>query len=90
LLSENGVKFDAIGQDLRADGHNLEDVDELENDFESLRTDPEASASPSNASHSQADRLALYSDAISLLRLFLLLTNRLSEDRTNSFLSTRR
>ncbi|KFA63977.1 hypothetical protein S40285_05724 [Stachybotrys chlorohalonatus IBT 40285] len=56
LLSENGVKFDAIGQDLRADGHNLEDVDELENDFESLRTDPEASASPSNASHSQADR----------------------------------
>ncbi|KAL3955452.1 hypothetical protein ACCO45_011015 [Purpureocillium lilacinum] len=47
LLSEHGVKFDAIGQDLRSDGVQMDDVEELENDFEGLKTSPEASASPS-------------------------------------------
>lgn len=47
LLSENGVKFDAIGQDLRSDGHHGDDVEDLENDFEGLKTSPEASVSPS-------------------------------------------
>ncbi|KND87894.1 putative transcriptional regulatory protein [Tolypocladium ophioglossoides CBS 100239] len=46
LLSQHGVKFDAIGHDLRTDGPQLDDVDELENDFEGLNTSPEASASP--------------------------------------------
>ena len=40
LLSEHGVKFDAITQDLRGDGPQLDDVDELENDFEGLKTTP--------------------------------------------------
>src|SRR6478735_7871279 len=30
LLNEHGVKFDAIGQDLRSDGQQLDDVDELQ------------------------------------------------------------
>ena len=54
LLSEHGVKFDAITPDLRGDGSQLDDVDELENDFEGLKTTPEASSSPGNAS--QADQ----------------------------------
>lgn len=49
LLSEHGVKFDAIGHDLRSEGPQLDEVDELENDFEGLNTSPEASASPSVA-----------------------------------------
>lgn len=47
LLSENGVQFDAITQDLRSDGHQMDDVDDLENDFEGLKTSPEPSLSPS-------------------------------------------
>jgi hypothetical protein len=48
LLSEHGVKFDSIGQDLKTapDSNNAEDVEDLENDFEGLRTSPSASASP--------------------------------------------
>lgn len=48
LLAENGVKFDSIGQDLRSapEANNGEDVEDLENDFEGLRTSPSASASP--------------------------------------------
>lgn len=53
LLSEHGVKFDAIGHDLRSDGPQLDDVEELENDFEGLKTSPEASVSPSAASQSE-------------------------------------
>ncbi|KAF7543737.1 hypothetical protein G7Z17_g10504 [Cylindrodendrum hubeiense] len=45
LLAEHGVKVDAIGHDLRPDGP-PDDVDDLENDFEGLKTSPEASASP--------------------------------------------
>lgn len=51
LLAENGVKFDAIGHDLRADGPHNEDVDELENDFEGLKTTSETTTSPSATSH---------------------------------------
>jgi hypothetical protein len=62
LLSENGVKFDAIGHDLRvgsgsgaggggggapSERDSLEDVAELENDFEGLKTSPGSSARPS-------------------------------------------
>lgn len=50
LLSQHGVKFESIGQDLKGDGNGLDDVDELEGDFEYLKTSPEASASPSTAS----------------------------------------
>jgi hypothetical protein len=50
LLSENGVNFEPIGPDLRQDGSQGQDVDDLENDFEMLKTDPESSMSPSNAS----------------------------------------
>lgn len=51
MLSDHGVKFDAISQDLRAESHQLDDVDELENDFEGLKTTPTASVgSPSTAS----------------------------------------
>ncbi|UPK96557.1 hypothetical protein LCI18_007492 [Fusarium solani-melongenae] len=46
LLAEHGVKVDAIGHDLRPDGPPGDDVDELENDFEGLKTSPEASSSP--------------------------------------------
>ncbi|KJZ77967.1 hypothetical protein HIM_02604 [Hirsutella minnesotensis 3608] len=56
LLSENGVKFDAIGPDLKSDGHQLDDVDELENDFEGLKTTPEASVSPSAPSQGERGR----------------------------------
>jgi hypothetical protein len=48
LLTEHGVKFESIGQELRAPENNHpEDVEDLENDFEGLRTSPSASASPS-------------------------------------------
>ena len=50
MLTEAGVRFDAIGQDLKSDGLQPDDVDDLENDFEGLRTTPEDSASPSTAS----------------------------------------
>ncbi|KAJ4149810.1 hypothetical protein NW754_001243 [Fusarium falciforme] len=46
LLAEHGVKVDAIGHELRPDGPPGDDVDELENDFEGLKTSPEASSSP--------------------------------------------
>jgi hypothetical protein len=46
LLTENGVKFDSIGHDLRTDSQPMDDIDELENDFEGLKTSPEASSSP--------------------------------------------
>lgn len=54
LLSEHGVKFDAIGHHLRSDNQQGDDVDELENDFEGLKTSPEASVSPPGPS--QSDR----------------------------------
>jgi hypothetical protein len=53
LLSENGVNFEPIEQDLRRDGAQGDQgdgVDDLEDDFEMLKTDPETSISPSNAS----------------------------------------
>ncbi|KAM0420570.1 hypothetical protein ACHAPT_011616 [Fusarium lateritium] len=53
LLAEHGVKVDAIGHELRPDGPPGDDVDELENDFEGLKTSPEASSSPAA---SQAER----------------------------------
>ncbi|KAF4977072.1 hypothetical protein FZEAL_6350 [Fusarium zealandicum] len=53
LLAEHGVKVDAIGHDLRPDGPPGDDVDDLENDFDGLKTSPEASSSPAA---SQADR----------------------------------
>ncbi|KAF6802502.1 C6 transcription factor [Colletotrichum sojae] len=67
LLAENGVKFDPIAADLRVserdsvhidDGQHLDDVAELENDFEGLKTSPEGSTSPSVAGsrRSQSDK----------------------------------
>ncbi|KAK2616422.1 hypothetical protein QQS21_000664 [Conoideocrella luteorostrata] len=50
LLAENGVKFDAISHDLKSDGPQNEEVDELENDFEALETSPDANSSRSTAS----------------------------------------
>lgn len=47
LLAQNGVKFDAIDPDYRADGNLGDDVDELETDFEGLKTSPEALAGSS-------------------------------------------
>ncbi|KAF5027461.1 hypothetical protein F66182_422 [Fusarium sp. NRRL 66182] len=52
LLAEHGVKVDAIGHQLRPDGPPGDDVDDLENDFEGLKTTPEASSSPA-ASHAE-------------------------------------
>lgn len=43
LLNEHGIEFDAIGQDSR-----LDDVEELGDDFEGLRTSAEASPPPSS------------------------------------------
>ncbi|TDZ53157.1 Aurofusarin cluster transcription factor aurR2 [Colletotrichum trifolii] len=65
LLSENGVKFDPIAADLKAsdrdnnvdDASHIDDVADLENDFEGLKTSPEGSTSPSVAgSRSQSDK----------------------------------
>lgn len=49
LLAENGVKFEAIGHDVRLESQQMDDVDELENDFEALKTSPETSASPATS-----------------------------------------
>ncbi|GFP53496.1 aurofusarin cluster transcription factor aurR2 [Trichoderma asperellum] len=49
LLAQNGVKFDAIDPDYRADGNAGDEVDELENDFESLKTSAEASGNAPNS-----------------------------------------
>ncbi|KAH7017663.1 fungal-specific transcription factor domain-containing protein [Ilyonectria destructans] len=49
LLAEHGVKVDAIGHDLRPDDPQVDDVDELENDFDGLKTSPEASTSPATS-----------------------------------------
>lgn len=46
LLRDNGVKFDSIDFDNRQEG----DVDDLENDFEGLKTTPEDTTNPSPAS----------------------------------------
>ena len=55
LLKENGVKFDSLDKDFRGEDKE-DDVDDLENDFEGLKTTPEDSASPSST---QASRLVL-------------------------------
>lgn len=54
LLSENGVKFEPIGQELRSDGPQGEDVEDLEHEFNELRTDPDSAVSPSG--HSTGDK----------------------------------
>jgi hypothetical protein len=46
LLAEHGVKVDAIGHELRPDGPPADDVEDLQDDFEGLKTSPEASSSP--------------------------------------------
>nr|XP_036583300.1 C6 transcription factor [Colletotrichum truncatum]KAF6792276.1 C6 transcription factor [Colletotrichum truncatum] len=67
LLAENGVKFDPIATDLKAsdrdsvhvdEGSNIDEVADLENDFEGLKTSPEGSTSPSVAGsrRSQSDK----------------------------------
>ncbi|RBA16732.1 hypothetical protein FPRO05_01456 [Fusarium proliferatum] len=53
LLAEHGVKVEAIGHELRPDGPPGEDVEELENDFEGLKTTPEASSSPAPSNSEQ-------------------------------------
>ncbi|VUC21824.1 unnamed protein product [Clonostachys rosea] len=50
LLSENGVKFEPIGSELRSDSAPMDEVEELENDFETLKATPETSMSPSAGS----------------------------------------
>ncbi|KAK5998337.1 Aurofusarin cluster transcription factor aurR2 [Cladobotryum mycophilum] len=46
LLAQHGIKFDSM--DASGQDHGgADDVDDLENDFEGLKTSPEASASPS-------------------------------------------
>lgn len=55
LLAEHGVKVDAIGHELRSEGPPGDDVDNLENDSEELKTSPEASCSPAA---SQAEKYA--------------------------------
>ena len=49
LLTDNGVKFDSIGADLRVvnDRESIDEVAELEEGFEGLKTSPGSSASPS-------------------------------------------
>jgi hypothetical protein len=47
LLAENGVKFESIGQELRSSDNNMDDVEDLQDDFEGLKTSPSASGSPS-------------------------------------------
>ncbi|KHN96055.1 uncharacterized protein MAM_06160 [Metarhizium album ARSEF 1941] len=51
LLAEHGVKFDAIGHGIRSQGSHNDELDDLENDFEELKTSPAASTSPSATSH---------------------------------------
>jgi hypothetical protein len=73
-LAEHGVKVDAIGHELRPDGPPGEDVDELENDFEGLKTTPEASSSPapSNAEQKYVYRIAHPSTQVESFLLTLL------------------
>ncbi|KAM0250067.1 hypothetical protein ACHAQJ_008760 [Trichoderma viride] len=56
LLAQNGVKFDAIDPDYRADGNPGDDVDELGNDFESLKTSPDAFGGGPNSSRAGPPR----------------------------------
>ncbi|KAF9870095.1 C6 transcription factor [Colletotrichum karsti] len=67
LLAENGVKFEPIAGDLKAsdrdsihidEGPVTDEVADLENDFEGLKTSPEGSTSPSVAGsrRSQSDK----------------------------------
>ncbi|KAG5948485.1 hypothetical protein E4U53_006260 [Claviceps sorghi] len=57
LLTENGIKYDAIGQVSRSESTHHEDVDDLENDLEGLKTTPGAhslsSSSTQRADHEQ-------------------------------------
>ncbi|KAH6895322.1 fungal-specific transcription factor domain-containing protein [Thelonectria olida] len=57
LLAEHGVKVDAIGHELRPDGPPADDVEDLQDDFEGLKTSPEASASPSASQSLNEDML---------------------------------
>ena len=54
LLSENGVQFEPIGQDLRADGPQGDDVDDLQNDFQELKASPDTTMSLS--AHSTGEK----------------------------------
>lgn len=49
LLAEHGVKVDAIGHELRPDGPPADEVEDLQDHFDGLKTSPEASESPSAA-----------------------------------------
>ncbi|KAI6782117.1 putative transcriptional regulatory protein-like protein [Emericellopsis cladophorae] len=50
MLSEHGVRFEPIGQDLRSDGPQGDDVEDLESEFHALKASPHPSLSPSAAS----------------------------------------
>ena len=70
LLTENGVSFDSIGQDLR-DSHPMDDVDELENDFEALKTSPEASSSPGGSTAERYSYIFITKDALTRLLILV-------------------
>ncbi|KAL7814171.1 N-terminal binuclear Zn cluster-containing protein [Trichoderma aethiopicum] len=63
LLAQNGVKFDAIDSEYRGDGNLGDDVDELETDFEGLKTSPEAaSGNPSGGPHEPGAWFSLHKE----------------------------
>jgi hypothetical protein len=59
MLTEHGVSFDSIAADLKvSDPSSIDEVTELENDFEGLKTSPGSSTSPSvdSARRSQSEK----------------------------------
>lgn len=54
LLSEHGVQFEPIGQDLGGDGAQGDDVDDLENDFQELKASP--GTTMSSSAHSTGEK----------------------------------
>ncbi|KAG5921180.1 hypothetical protein E4U42_005945 [Claviceps africana] len=63
LLTENGIKYDAIGHGSRSEAPHHEDVDELENDFEGLQTTPGAHSYSTNSTQRAENEQLLHNSS---------------------------
>lgn len=58
LLREHNIKFDALDHDTKSEAVG-DDVEELENDFENLKTSPSEGLSPASSLHARGARWKL-------------------------------
>lgn len=56
LLREHNIDFEALEHDGKPDGAHVDDVDELENEFDNLKTSPTEGMSPASSAHARGAR----------------------------------